>query len=209
MNAAAISIVQQAAPSSATVFAVDIHLSDAVAICSYQVALKVSGVPGAVRCMHQSAKVAGMVVDGSAGAAAVAGYSPGGVTFGPAGKRIGTVTITLPQAPTADFRVELRSAELLNTAFEILPCRALSLAMAATHSRSPATGEPSGRAVSWAGGEADSASHTGSPDAVSDGMAPALVSRPTTSGLVGLCQWFARAVAAKWCSARDGRSGRP
>ena len=202
---AAISLVQQGAPGSATEFAVDIHLSDAVAICSYQVEVNVSGVTGAARCIHRSDKVAGMLVDGSAGASAVAGYSPAGVTFGPAGMRIGTATITLAQAPTADFRVELRSAELLNTAFEIVPCRALSIAMAATHSRNPAKGVPSGAAVSGGSAEAETASQTGSSAAVAGGMAPALDS----GGLVGLCQRFASTLADRWRSARNSRSRHP
>ena len=202
---AAISLVQQGAPSSATVFAVDIHLSDAVAICSYQVEVNVSDVPGAVRCIHRSARVAGVVVDGSAGASAVAGYSPHGVNFGPAGMRIGTATITLDQAPSADFRVELRSVELLNTAFEIVPCRALGIAMVATHSRNPAKGVAAGATVIVDGAEAEAASHTGSSAAVAGSMAPAWASR----GLAGICQRFASAVAHRWRSARNSRSGHP
>lgn len=203
---AAISIVQRGKSSIGDVMTVGIYLSDALAILSYQAELAVSGVAGGARCIHQSAEVAGMAVDASAGAAAVAGYSPDGVTFGPAGLCIGTATITLAQAPTADFRVELQSAELLNTAFEIVPWRALSVNVAAAHSGRTAAGAPSGATASGGGAEAEVARHAGGSDGMADGMATAVLSLPRNVGLIGLCQRFARSMAGRLWPAGNSRS---
>jgi hypothetical protein len=203
---ATISIVQRGKSSSGNVMTVGICLSDAVAILSYQVELAVSGAAGGARCSHQSAEVAGMAVDASAGASAVAGYSPDGVTFGPAGLCIGTATITLDQAPTDDFRVELRSAELLNTAFEIVPWRTLSVTVAAANSSKPAAGAPSGATASGGGAGPEAARHAGGGDGRAVEMVPAMVSGPRGVGLVGLCQRVAGAVAGRWWPASDSRS---
>ena len=203
---ATISIVQRGKSSIGDVVTVGIYLSDAVAILSYQAELAVSGVAGGARCIHQSAEVAGMAVDASAGASAVAGYSPDGVTFGPAGQCIGIATITLAQAPTDDFRVELLSAELLNTAFEIVPWRTPSVTVAAAHSGRPAAGVPSGVTGSGGGAESEVARHAGGSDGRADEISTAVVSRPRSVGLVGLRQRVAIAVAGWWWPACDSRS---
>ncbi len=176
---ATISIVQCGKSRSGDVITVGIYLSDAVAILSYQVELAVSGVAGGARCIHQSAEVVGMVVDASAGASAVAGYSPDGVTFGTAGLCIGTATITLAQAPTADFRIELLSAELLNTAFEIVPWRTLSVTVAAANCCKPRDATPSGSAPRSDGTDAEAERHAGDSNARAAEMVHLVASRPS------------------------------
>jgi hypothetical protein len=201
-----ISIVERGKSSIGDVMTVGIYLSDAVAILTYRAELAVSGVAGGARCIHQSAEVVGMAVDASPGASAVAGYSPDGVTFGTTGLCIGTATITLAQAPTGDFRVELRSAELLNTAFEIVPWRALSVTVAAANSSKPAACAPSGATASGGGAGTEAARHAGGSDGRAVEMVPAMVSGPKGVGLVSLCQRIASAVAGRWWQAGNSRS---
>ena len=203
---ATISIVQRGTSISGNVLKVGIYLSDAVAILSYQAELAVSGVACGARCIHQSAEVAGMVVDASAGASAVAGYSPDGVDFGPAGLCVGTATITLAHAPTGDFRVELRSAELLNTAFAIVPWRTLSATVATAHSGRPAAGAPSGATASGGDAGPEVSPHAGGSDGRAVEMVPAMVSGPRGVGLVGLCRRLASALSGRWWQAGNSRS---
>jgi len=206
---ATISIVQRGTSSIGNVMTVGIYLSDAVAILSYQAELAVSCVACGARCIHQSAEVAGMVVDASAGASAVAGYSLDGVTFDTAGLCIGTAAITLAHAPTANFRVELRSAELLNTAFEIVPWQAQGVTVVASHGQPPAVGLPVGATHNEDGAGSGISRHLDGRDASAGERLSAMLRQPRHSGVVGLCQRFASAVAGRWRPAHSNESTQP
>ncbi len=125
---ACISFIRRASPAGATEYKVDIFLLDAAAVGSYQVEIVVQGAIGGISYLYQSATLAGMVVDTSAGASAIAGFaSAAGVNFNSAGSLIGTVTIKFEEAPVSAFKINLLSAELLSISFEPIAFTAPSI----------------------------------------------------------------------------------
>jgi hypothetical protein len=97
-------------------FRADVYLVDAAAVGSYQVEIAIAQALGGVSISYQSALVAGMSVDGSPGASAIAGFAvaQSGVGFDLGGVLVGTATATFMQAPSAPFSIFVGAAELLD-----------------------------------------------------------------------------------------------